>query len=105
MVDKQVIGLQILSFLIRKCNYQIVRIRNINTKDYWLINPNKNYPLVCITEDLYSVDNIKNGIFGQIYSAITSSLKKNTKCLVINTHDESQKFELDEIVQIPVGDN
>ena len=105
MVDNQIIGLQILSFLIKKFDYQIVRIKNISTKDYWLINPKQNYPLVCITQDLYSQDNIKQSVFGQIYSAITTSLRQHSKCLVINTNISSQKFEFESILQIPVLDN
>ena len=102
MEDNQVIGLQILSFLIKKFDYQIVRIKNIRTKDFWLINPTQNYPLICITQDLYSQENIKQSLFGQIYSAITTSLRQHSKCLVINTNGLSQKFEVDSILQIPV---
>ena len=102
MVDNQVVGLQLLSFLIKKFDYQIVRIKNIKTKDFWLINPTQNYPLICITQDLYSQENIKQSIFGQIYSAITTSLRQHSKCLVINTNVLSQKFEVDSIIQIPL---
>ena len=105
MAEKQVYGLQLLTFLVNKYDYQIVNIKGLKTQDYWLVNLNQKYPLICITNDVYSKATIDQGSFGQIYSAIISTFKQNTKCLILNTNQMSQKFELNQILQIPVIEN
>ncbi|MGN1343639.1 MAG: rhomboid family intramembrane serine protease [Traorella sp.] len=102
MAEKQVYGLQMLTFLVNKYDYQIVNIKGLKTQDYWLVNLNQKYPLICITNDLYTQNTIHQGSFGQIYSAIISTFRQNTKCLILNTNQLSQKFEINQVIQIPL---
>ena len=38
MAEKQVYGLQLLTFLVKEYDYQIVNIKGLKTTDYWLVN-------------------------------------------------------------------
>lgn len=105
MAEKQVYGLQILTFLVNKYDYQIVNIKGLSTNDYWLVNMKEKYPLICITNDTYNEMNILQGTFGQIYRALMTTFVQLPQCLVINTSDLSTKFEFDKILQIPVIEN
>lgn len=105
MAEKQVYGLQLLTFLVKEYDYQIVNIKGLKTTDYWLVNIHSQYPIICITNDVYTESNILNGAFGQIYRALMSTFTQMPKCLVINTSNESVKFEREQIVQIPIVEN
>lgn len=105
MVENQVYGLQILTFLVKQYGYQIVNIKGLSTTDYWLVNIREKYPLVCITSDTYTEGNILQGTFGQVYRALLTTFTQLPKCLVINTSEMSEKFEHDQIIQIPVKEN
>lgn len=104
-MSENLYSLQLLTFLVKNFDYQIVNIKFVKTKDYWLINPNKKYPLICITEDLYTQDSVKQSIFAQVYSSIKVAFKKNLDCMIINTNNLSEKFEIDNILQIPINDH
>lgn len=105
MVEKQVYGLQLLTFLVKEYDYQIVNIKGLKTTDYWLVNIRSEYPIICITNDAYTESNILNGTFGQIYRALMSTFTQMPKCLVITTSNESEKFEREQIIQIPIIEN
>ena len=60
MVEKQVYGLQLLTFLVKEYDYQIVNIKGLKTTDYWLVNIKSEYPIICITNDAYTESNILN---------------------------------------------
>ncbi|WP_294560775.1 rhomboid family intramembrane serine protease [uncultured Traorella sp.] len=102
MEEKQVYGLQLLTFLVNKYDYQIVNIKGLPTQDYWLVNLKQKYPLICITNELYTESNIHESIFGQVYRAILSTFTISVKCLILNTNHQSSRFEHQQIVQIPI---
>lgn len=105
MVEKQVYGLQLLTFLVKEYDYQIVNIKGLKTTDYWLVNIKSKYPIICITNDAYTESNILSGTFGQIYRALMSTFVNMPTCLVMNTSNESAKFEHEQIIQIPILEN
>lgn len=105
MVEKQVYGLQLLTFLVKEYDYQIVNIKGLSTSDYWLVNIKHKYPIICITNETYTESNIFSGTFGQIYRALMSTFTQIPPCLIMNTCSESQKFEHNQIIQIPIIEN
>ena len=105
MAEKQVYGLQLLTFLVKEYDYQIVNIKGFSTPDYWLVNMKQKYPIICITNDVYTESNVLNGNFGHIYRALISTFTQIPMCLIINTSNESQKFEHEQILQIPIVEN
>lgn len=105
MAEKQVYGLQLLTFLVNKYDYQIVNIKGLPTQDYWLVNLKQKYPLICITNELYTKENVNEGLFGQVYRAILSTFTQPAKCLILNTNHASGSFEYRLITQIPIIEN
>lgn len=105
MAEKQVYGLQLLTFLVNKYDYQIVNIKGLPTQDYWLVNLKQKYPLICITNEMYTKENLNNGLFLQVYRAIVSTFTMSVKCLILNTNTASSRFEYQQIIQIPVIEN
>lgn len=102
MEEKQVYGLQLLTFLVNKYDYQIVNIKGLPTQDYWLVNLKQKYPLICITNELYTQANINESVFGQVYRAILSTFTMAVKCLILNTNRQSSRFEYQQLIQIPI---
>ncbi len=105
MAEKQVYGLQLLTFLVNKYDYQIVNIKGLATSDYWLVSLSKKYPLVCITNEVLSASTLGSGSFGQVYRAILTTFTQPVDTLVLNTNPSSQKFESGRVLQIPVLEN
>ena len=102
MEEKQVSVLQLLTFLVNKYDYQIVNIKGLPTQDYWLVNLKQKYPLICITNELYTQENINESVFGQVYRAILSTFTMAVKCLILNTNRQSSRFEYQQLIQIPI---
>lgn len=105
MAEKQVYGLQLLTFLVNKFDYQIVNIKGLSTEDYWLVNLKHKYPLVCITHENYRKENIMETLFGQVYRALLSTFSQSVKCLVLNTNETCSDFEMEDIRQSVILEN
>lgn len=105
MAEKQIYGLQLLTFLVNKYDYQIVNIKGLSTQDYWLVNLKNPYSLICITQDAYTRDNIMGSSFGAVYRALLTTFTKSPQCLILNTHPTSENFSLEKITQMRILEN
>lgn len=95
--QRQVNNMQIMTFLVSKYDYQIVSFNGIKSEDFWLINMNRPYPLICITKALMNTQVATDGPYRMFMSAIMSNFNKKAHLLILNTNPDSTEFELEDM--------
>lgn len=99
-MTQKVYNLQLLTFLVDRYNYQIVRINGIQSEDFWLMNMNIEYPLICITQDDINIGNLIDSTIENVAQAIVSTFPKPSQVLILNTNPASHDFTTNNMIQI-----
>lgn len=104
--DSDIYCLQLLTFFVTQCDYQIVTLRQTNKNDYWLANAkNEEYPILRICnearKELISDETYLKGV----HQAVCTAIQRDCRLTILNTSDKTTDLENGIIHQFAIGPN
>ena len=85
--QKLIEPMSLLTYFVSNYQYQVVSFTGamkLRGNDFWLVNPNMNYPVICISKDSMSRFTITNGPYRYVLEAIMSGFKKKGNLLILS---------------------